>query len=60
MQIVRIDIQIGDLKEYYPARKVQTALLVLRPGGTHQRHHHTMVSAPSVDQPGMDMSFVPS
>ena len=29
-------------------------------GGTHQRHHHTMVSAPFVDQLDMDTSFVPS
>ena len=46
-------------KEYYPARKVRTALSVLRPGGTHQRHHHTMVSAPFVDHSGMDTSFCP-
>ena len=29
-------------------------------GGTHQSHHHTMMSAPFGDQLDMDMSFVPS
>ena len=58
-RIAQIDIQTGGLKEYYPARKVRTALLVLRLGGTHQHHHHTMVSAPFVDQPGHSHELCP-
>ena len=56
--IARIGIQIGGLKEYYPARR--SGPCYQSSGRDPQRHHHTMVSAPSLDQPGMDVSFVPS
>ena len=60
MRIAKIGIQIGGQKGYYHARRVRTIRSVLGWGGTPQSHHHTVVSAPSVDQPDMDMNFVPS
>ena len=57
MQIAQIDIQIGGLKRYCLARRVQAVLPTIQLGGTHQNRQHTMVSAPFVDQSGMGTNF---